>query len=292
MDENTWFWKKDIRADGVLISYDVLQSKAGLLNPKTDIKKFLGFNGFVIIDSGAFGSSVETDPIVVYETQKRLNPDIAILLDKIPAKNSTPQSEKKDIDTTLKNASIVKRINRGKIFLMAVVQGNDIKKLEYCAKNLAELNFKMIGIPLSGFSKHRQYEAALMKVAVIKKYFKKGTILHALGCGSRTLIAILSSMGVRFFDSSSFYKAAMMGEAVKEVTFCSVNKPNSKIECKTCLKKQSAPKNFTDKSNYNLREIFKEVQRCRCAIDLGLMDEYLQKRLSKYVYKKIRKHIQ
>ena len=287
-DETTWFWKHGIKADGMLISYDVLLKNKIFKGSKKSIKQLLGFKGLVTIDSGAFGSSQEHDPVVVYEKQKQLKADIGILLDQIAAAGSTKKQQKESIDVTLKNAATISKLNKNKIQLMGVIQGADKASIEYCAKELRKLKYNVIGVPLSNFSKHRKYKEAAEKFLLIKKQFPATAIFHGLGCGSRTLIAILTHLGVRFFDSSAFYKAATFNEAVDPESFCSINKPNSKKECAQCLFKQAKPSTFQEIVNYNLREVLKEVQRCRCAVEAKQTKKYLsEQRLSKGILKKI-----
>jgi len=266
-DKTTWFWKNNIKTDGLLISYDVLTNNKLFSGTKKSIKQLLGYKGLVTIDSGAFGSSQEQDPIVVYERQKQLKPNIGILLDRIASINASNQQQEQSVEITLKNAEIINKINRNKIHLMAVVQGTNNTLLEYCSKELSKQKFKIIGIPLSNFSKHRRYKEAAEKYLLIKKHFTSDTIFHGLGCGSRTLCAILTHLGIRFFDSSAFYKAATFKEAIRPESFCSINNPNTKKECAQCLFKQRKPVSFQATVNYNLREVLKEMQRCRCAVE-------------------------
>lgn len=140
---------------------------------------------------------------------------------------------------------------------------------------------------MSRNSKYKQYQQGIERFLFIKKHFSETTIFHALGCGSRTMIAMLSSLSVRFFDSSAYYKAAFFGEAVEPITFCSIGKPNSKPKCKQCLIKQRTPHSDQTRINYNLRETFKEVQRCKCALAEKKMKDYLQLRLKPKHYELI-----
>lgn len=288
LDPATWYWKNGIDTEGLLISYDVLlKIKSSQPAGTSDIKNILGFNGLVIVDSGAFGKSLEKDPVVVYERQKLLMPDIAILLDDIPSRRYSEYYEKLSIDTTIKNARRIHKLNDGKLMLMAVAQGNSDKLLKSCSVRLNAMGFRIVGVPLSHFSKYRQYEQAILKIRNLQRYFHKETAFHALGCGSRTMMAVLAHLGVRFFDSSAYYKTALHGNAVKQVTMCSIGKPGSKPECEQCLLKQRKPGNFRAIANYNLRETLKEVQRSRCAIEEGKMRDYLDTRVEKATMKKI-----
>ncbi len=289
LDKATWFWRNGISAEGLLISYDVLIKLRNYKSAArdTDVRAILGFDGLVIIDSGAFGKSVEKDAIIVYEEQKRLKPDIAILLDEIPGRRNSHNLERQAINKTILNARRVKKLNDGDLILMAVAQGNSEALLKFCSARLNAIGFNVVGIPLSHYSKYRQYAQAINKVKSIQGFFNKDTTFHGLGCGSRTMIAILAHFGVRFFDSSAYYKTALHGNAVKPISMCSINKPGSKKECSICLFKQRTPTTFKSTANYNLRETMKEIQRSRCALDEGVMKGYLLTRVEKTSLKKI-----
>ena len=283
MDKVSWAWKRRISAEGLLVSFDVL-SRASLSH-QPGIKSFLGFSGRVIIDSGAFGASRETDPVRVYETQIRLKPDIAILLDRIPAPGSSPAQQRRDVEETLANARKIAAVHgRRRMKLMAVVQGDTPKLRSRCSAMLASFGYALIGIPLSRLSRTRNYVEALKKTQELQKMFPAGTSFHALGSGSRTMIAILSAAGIRSFDSSSYYKAAIRGEAVKPITFCSIGKANSRPECAGCLARNRTPVTVAAKADHNLREILKEIQRCRCALASRQMPAYLRSRLTSREY--------
>jgi queuine/archaeosine tRNA-ribosyltransferase len=289
LDKATWHWKNGISTEGLLISYDVLLkiSASNSASGNKDIRTILGFDGLVIVDSGAFGKSTEKDPVVVYDRQKKLKPDIAILLDEIPSRRYSEDAERQAINTTVLNARRIKKLNDGKLMLMAVAQGNSEKLLKSCSTRLDALGFRIVGIPLSHYSKYRQYEQAISKVKSLQGYFHKDTTFHGLGCGSRTMIAVLAYFGVRFFDSSAYYKTALHGNAVRPISLCSINKPGSKPECKECLFKQRKPASFKSIANYNLRETLKEIQRSRCALAEGNMKEYINARVEKASLKKI-----
>lgn len=289
LDKATWFWKNGITAEGLLISYDVLLkiSTSKSATRDSDVRTILGFDGLVVLDSGAFGKSVEKDPVVVYERQKKLMPEIAILLDEIPSMRYSQEAERQAINTTIQNARRIKKLNKGELMLMAVAQGNSERLLKSCSTRLNAMGFNIIGIPLSHYSKYRQYAQAINKVKSLQSFFPQDTTFHGLGCGSRTMIAILAHFGVRFFDSSAYYKTALHGNAVKPISLCSINKPGSRKECGDCLFKQRKPTSFKSIANYNLRETMKEVQRSRCALDEGKMKDYLLARVEKASLKKI-----
>lgn len=144
---------------------------------------------------------------------------------------------------------------------------------------------------MSYLSKNRKYSEAINKFLLIKKIIGNGSYFHGLGCGSRTLIMLLSHLGMNTFDSSSFYKIANYNKQIKQITFCSIGKPLNIKECKLCLFNQPAPKSIDHKIQYNLLEIQKEVFRCRCAIKKNVMVDYIKKRLSKYSFNKLKKMI-
>jgi tRNA-guanine family transglycosylase len=282
MDKVSWAWTRGVETEGLLVSYDVLNQAS--LSHAPGIKSFLGFQGKVILDSGAFGLARETNPLRVHDTQLRLRPDIAILLDKIPAQGASPAQQERDVRETIANAAaIAARHGKRRMKLMAVVQGDTPALRAFCSSELARLGYTLIGIPLSDLSRTRQYVAGLEKTLAIQELFPTGTVFHALGSGSRTMIAILSAAGIRSFDSSASYKAAIKGEAVSPVSVCSIGKANTKPECAGCLATTRTPRSPAAKADHNLREILKEIQRCRCAIQENKMTTYLQAKLTKPV---------
>lgn len=280
-DDRLWPWTRDVRPDAVLVSYDVLK-----MNPQwtlMPVARTLRFRGFSIVDSGGYGVSTEKDPAAVYRVQRAVGADLAVALDKVALSTDSTRAQRAAVKQTLRNARAVRRGHRGATALEAVVQGVTPSQLSACAEGLARIGFQVYGVPVSMQSKYRRYAAAVERIAHAASGLPPRAMLHALGCGSRTLMAILSYVGVTIFDSRSYYQRAMYGENIRSVTLCAVGEPRGKAACASCLQRRKPGSTAQGRTDYNLSEILKEICRIRCALEESRMEQYLARRLEKKV---------
>jgi tRNA-guanine family transglycosylase len=275
-DPSSWPWRNRVQLDGALISLDVLAKVPEALRDRgNDVKSALGFSGFVILDNGAYGTHTVLDPLLVNSAQSAQRPNLQIVLDVPSSRLTLSLTQKRAVRSTIRNARRVVKANRGTAKLMAVVQGNTSDQIASCAVALEGLGFRHLGIPLSSMSKRRAYADAVTKVQIVRNALPKSTQLHALGCGSRTMMALMATLGVTSCDSSSYYKVAARGKLFEHESMCSIGEPYSRPECAQCLKRYRPPSSFRGRSTYNIRQILKEVQRCRCAAERGVLPKYL-----------------
>jgi tRNA-guanine family transglycosylase len=278
-DERLWPWTRGIHVDALLISYDILKLDARRL--AQPLSKTLNSRVFTIVDSGGYGVSTETSATAVYKTQRAVGARLGIMLDRVVLSSQSPRTQKKAMDWTVRNAQLIKRKHRGTMELEGVIQGASPKQLAECGKRLATLQLDAYGVPLSAQSKYRRYSAALERIAHASSSLPPHARIHAMGCGSRTLMAILAAAGVTLFDSRSYYQRALYGENIESITMCALKRSTGSKECKTCMEKRSPGKTLQARTDYNLFEIGKEMSRIRCALRADAMDDYLQRRLKK-----------
>jgi queuine/archaeosine tRNA-ribosyltransferase len=284
-DERLWPWNRNTLPDAVLISYDVLRLDKERV--KGSLAKTLNFRGLTIVDSGGYGASRETNPVTVYELQKDVKCNLGVLLDKVALTTDSPRMQRAAIAQTIRNARRVRRLNRGVIALEAVAQGASPRQLAACGRQLGALKFDVYGVPVSMQAKYRRYRAALERVVSVMSVLPVDSTIHALGCGSRTLIAILSAVGVTIFDSRSYYQRALYGENLKSVTMCALGQPKNTPECAACLEQRPPGRNLLGRVDRNLHEMQKEILRVRCALGESAMEQYLQRRLSKKIFAEV-----
>lgn len=284
-DDRLWPWKRGARPDAVLVSYDVL--RLGPQRTTTPVARTLDFTGVVIVDSGGYGTSTEKDPAAVYAVQRTVGANLGVALDRIAFTTDSPRVQRAAVNETVHNAALVRRRHRGAMALEAVVQGVTPRQFADCGRRLAALRFDVYGVPVSVQSKYRRYVAAVERVAHAMSAVPPKATIHALGCGSRSLIAILSYMGVAIFDSRSYYQRAMYGENVKNVTMCALGTPRGKPACGACLDRGRPGRTLETRTDYNLNEIRKEMIRVRCALEESMMEQYLRRRLGKKLFQQI-----
>ena len=284
-DERLWSWKRGLRPEALLVSYDVLRMKQA--RTSQPLAETLDFDGPVIVDSGGFGANAETDASAVYRLQRAVGASLAIVLDRVAFTTDRRKEQLAAVAESVSNARLIRRRHRGAMTLEAVVQGATPEQLQGSSRALARLHFPVYGVPLGMQAKYRRYGPAVERVAYAVSALPSRAALHALGCGSRTLIAVLAYFGVTIFDARSYYQRALYGDNLKSVTMCALGAPRAKPGCGACLNRRRPGRSLEARADYNLNEILKEVTRVRCAIEESMMDEYLPRRLGRKVFDEI-----
>jgi hypothetical protein len=280
-----WPWTRGVKPEALLISYDVLGGKRA--NAKEPLTTTLEYDGLVIVDSGGYGTSIETDPLAVYRLQRAIGASVGVVLDEFPSAAESSRRQWASVRQTLANAQLIHARHRGKMALEAVVQGATAAQRVRCGTDLVALGFQIYGVPVSAQARYRHYVPAIERFTESVGSAPANSHLHALGCGSRSLIAILSALGATLFDSRSYYQRAIYGENLDAVTMCAVGKPRGKPGCADCLKRNPKGQTLESRTDYNLKEIQKEIFRVRCALEESVMPAYLERRLGKQLFKRI-----
>lgn len=289
-DQRLWPWARGLRPDAVLFSYDMLRRRRRRASQR--LTRTLGFRGLAIVDSGGYGRSTETDPTAVYRLQRTVGANLGIALDVGAAYRDPARLQWASVRRTIQHARAMRPRLRGTMALEAVVQGATPGQLASCSRALGALRYDVYGVPLSQQSKYRRYGAAVKRVAYAMSGLPPNATVHALGCGSRTLMAILSAVRVSIFDSTNYYTQALRGESLKSITMCALGTPQGKPECRLCLEERPRARTLEERADRNLHEIQKEMTRIRCAIEESQLNEYLARRLSKKVFREVAQAIE
>jgi tRNA-guanine family transglycosylase len=277
LDKSTWFWQRDLDADIVLISYDVLAVRPALL--RDPVRKTLGFTGKVIVDSGGFGRTSSATARQLHDAQQRLRADIGIVLDEVPLPTMSRRRQEQVLHTNLRDSRTIARLPRGRLQLEAVVHGVTRLQQQTAARELAATGIRIFGVPMSRYSKHRQYAQGVDRFLAAREALPRSAVLHALGCGSRTLMGLLTYFGADLFDSSGYFRTASYVKRLDSITMCVLGKPAGKTECDLCQTKQRVVVTHSQYVRNNLLETLKEATRLRCACEHDVLDEYLRERL-------------
>jgi Queuine tRNA-ribosyltransferase len=287
LDQASWFWTYGVNCEALLMSYDVLGKDPALLT--APLANSLDFDGLILIDSGAYGQPANVTADVLYATQRRLRADIAIALDRPVSEDDNARTQWRKVRETVDNATLLKTYQRAEFRREAPVQGDTTRQRRWCAEQLASLHFRVIGVPVGAFSQAREYNEAAQRLVEIRARIPANTIIHAMGCGSRTTMAILASLGAEIFDSSNWFKRAVVyGETFPPVTTCQFGAPLGKPECAFCQTRQRKPVSAQAKAKFNLIEVLKELTRIRCAQDEDAMPQYLEHRIPKTTLTRLR----
>lgn len=178
---------RQARIEGVIVNTFHLLSQPGttVIKEFGGIKKYMGWDGWAISDSGGFQllslvyknksfGKISHDGIIFYrgskgqkkkhyftpeksiQTQFTLNTDIIICLDDCPAVNANNKEIDISVERTVAwakrckeefNSQVkIRRLNDSRPLLLAVIQGgNDKAKRKYCAQELIKVGFDAYG---------------------------------------------------------------------------------------------------------------------------------------------------
>lgn len=217
---------------GVLVNACSIISrfKASKQIEEMGIRKFLGFSGPIMMDSGGFlfqkKEKVDANPLRIMDLYEKSRPDICVILDHPLTLNLDIRENKKRLCLTLENTKVMYE-NNGGINLLPVVHGYTVEDIYHaigCIKNTIG-NPPLIGIgslvplikSLNGRKKFiisRKYTEKMRNkqaklpagylmvdiIKLIRKEFPK-SFLHVFGIGGATTMHLMFSLGVDSIDS-------------------------------------------------------------------------------------------
>ena len=215
-DPKYWEWFK---VDGLMIS---LASLGGRLLKKAlalGLHRFVGFNGYIFLDSGAFQlikKGTTKSQTEILELQLWLNPDLMSHLDKpyVNLEKVPKETRWMMLDETIQNAKVARMWEEKRdLQIVYVIQGWDRQSLRVCAKKMSALNAEYYGIG----SLYRQSIPEIVKrVKLVRKIIGRKPKLHVFG------VSLLRAKQMKelkkiahfidSFDSSSAIRAATVKE--------------------------------------------------------------------------------
>ena len=178
---------------------------------KDDLHKFLGFDGTVMTDSGAYQilvyGDVETTPKEIVEYQENIGSDIATILDIPTGWKVTEDHAKKTVCETLKRAKQFQGFRvRDDILWVGPVQGGKYLNLvAQSAKEMGKLPFPIhaLGSPTEVMERYR-FDVLVDMIMAAKMNLPIERPLHLFGAGHPFMFALAVALGCDFFDSAAY----------------------------------------------------------------------------------------
>lgn len=173
------------------------------------LHKFLGFDGPIMTDSGAYQSLIYGEVDItnkdVIEFQKNIEGDIGVILD-VPGLGDHDKV-KESVDRTIKRAKEAQTfIKDSKILWCGPIQGNvHSDLLKKCAREMGKMDFQIhpIGsvVPLL---KDYKFAPHIEMIKIVKENVPENRPLHLFGAGHPMFFAFAVAMGIDFFDSAAY----------------------------------------------------------------------------------------
>jgi len=253
------------------------------------IHSVVGFDGFVMTDSGSFQlaeyGDVEVDNRTIVEFQAEIGSDVGTILD-IPTPPDAPREvAERDVKTTVERAKeAVECEERPPLAL--TVQGSTYPDLrEKCAAELGELPAAVH--PIGGvvpLLEDYRFADVVDVVMAAKKALPPEKPVHLFGCGHPLAIPLAVAMGCDLFDSASYALYAKTGRYLSVLGTLRLEEMRwFPCRCPVCsrydpqdLREMPEEERVELLALHNLNELRRVIDTVRCAISGGELWELVE----------------
>lgn len=281
-------FKEEFKLEAIMtnayIIYRNLESRRRAISE--GIHRFLGFDGIVFTDSGAyqmFRGKLDVSQEEIVRFQESIGSDVGVMLD-VPSKHENRIEVYESVLATARRAKEWYTIRRGNgIAWEGAIQGGGYEDLvELSCRYMSRYPFDIyaVGVPPRLWKEYRFTEIASQGVIAVRN-LPAGKPRHAFGIGHPIAIPLLIAIGYDIFDSASY---ALYAEDDRYMTeygtkkldrleylpcSCSVCR-NLSIEELRCMDRGERVKLL---AKHNLYAILREVELTKQAIHEGKLWE-------------------
>jgi 7-cyano-7-deazaguanine tRNA-ribosyltransferase len=175
------------------------------------LQKFLGFDGVVMTDSGAYQilvyGDIEVNQAEIVRYQEQIGSDIATILDIPTGWKITQAQAEKTVQETLKRAkAFFKTKARDDILWVGPVQGGrHLELVASSAAEMAKLSFQVhaLGSPTEVMENYR-FDVLVDMIMTAKKNLPPERPLHLFGAGHPFMFSLAVALGCDLFDSAAY----------------------------------------------------------------------------------------
>jgi 7-cyano-7-deazaguanine tRNA-ribosyltransferase len=285
---------KDVFGFEVVITNAYILKKRFQNKPaEQGLQKFLGFDGAVMTDSGAYQilvyGDIEVNQAEIVKYQEQIGSDIATILD-IPTgwKITQPQAAE-TVQETLKRAkAFFKTKTRDDILWVGPVQGGrHIDLVASSAKEMGKLPFQIhaLGSPTEVMENYR-FDVLVDMITTAKRNLPPERPLHLFGAGHPFMFSLAVALGCDLFDSAAYALYARENRYMTENGTWRLSELDYfPCQCPKCAKE--TPQEVMAKTSkereaflaeHNLHVCVAELKRVKQAIRDGRLWEHVEMR--------------
>jgi len=272
--------------------YKNAESKQRLLSG-TDLHNFVGFDGLIMTDSGAFqGLSrplyLSNKKIVAF--QDSIGADIISPLDLISPPGDNYSTAQKKLNTTLKRIVEAKKITKNSILAGVQQGGKHIELRKYSTEELMKIgiDYLAIGSLVPFFNKNHDLTLVIKILRETRKISGNSIPVHVYGSGDPVEMPFIAYLGTDIFDSSSYAHYALSGWYMTKFGALKSDAKEKIIEyncdCEVCKDKNYSAV-FKDSSKlafHNLFQIFSIIDIIANAQKQNQFENLLDEILAKH----------
>ena len=285
--------REEFGFEALITNAYILRNNTTRQPARDGLHKFLGFDGTVMTDSGAYQiliyGDVEVTPKQIVEYQEMIGSDIATILDIPTGWKVTEEHAGRTVDETLRRAKeFFQQKTREDILWVGPVQGGKYLDLvSKSARAMGKLPFEIhaLGSPTEVMERYR-FDVLVDMIMAAKKHLPIERPLHLFGAGHPFMFSLAVALGCDLFDSAAYMLYA------KEDRYMTENGTSRLAELEyfpcTCPKCAVAtPKEISELSpserqvflaEHNLYVCAAELKRIKQAIKNGRLWEHTEMR--------------
>ena len=257
------------------------------------IHDFLGYNGVVMTDSGAYQilvyGDVETTPEEIVEFEELIQTDIAVILDIPTGWKVTKTRATYTVNETLRRArATLAQIKEQEILWVGPIQGgNHLDLVAQSAQQISRLPFDIfaLGSPTQVMERYL-FDVLTDMIVTAKRNTPREKPLHLFGAGHPFMFSLAVALGCDTFDSAAYALFARKDKYLSEYGTTYLNDLEYfPCSCPVCQKYdphdiKEAPKREREQRllKHNLFTCFLEIKRIKQAIHEGRLWELLEVR--------------
>jgi 7-cyano-7-deazaguanine tRNA-ribosyltransferase len=257
------------------------------------LHKFLGFDGPIMTDSGAYQilvyGDVQTNPTEIVRYQEQVDADIATILDIPTGWRITEDHARRTVEETLNRArQLFEAKTRDDVLWVGPVQGGRYLDLvAISARETGKLPFHVhaLGSPTEVMERYR-FDVLVGMIMTAKMNLPFDRPLHLFGAGHPFMFALAVALGCDLFDSAAYALYAREDRYMTENGTYRLNELEYfPCACPKCSR--STPRKISDLkqegrtaflAEHNLYVCSAEMRRVKQAVKDGRLWEHLEMR--------------
>lgn len=258
------------------------------------LHKFLGYDGAVMTDSGAYQilvyGEVEVTQKEIVAYQEGIGSDIATILDIPTGWKITKEHAEVTVAETLRRAKAFFDLKtRDDILWVGPVQGGrHLDLVASSAKEMGKLPFQIhaLGSPTEVMENYR-YDVLADMILTCRKGIPIERPLHLFGAGHPSMFALAVSLGCDLFDSAAYALYAREGRYMTEngtwrldqMDYFPCSCPQCSSQTPESVRRKPAKEREVFLAEHNLHVCLAELRRIKQAIRDGRLWEHTEMRL-------------
>ena len=302
--------REEFGFEAIITNAYILKKRYGDKVADEGLHKFLGFDGAVMTDSGAYQilvyGGVEVSQAEIVNYQERIGSDIATILDIPTGWSVTKENATGTVEETLRRAKDFFKVKtRDDILWVGPVQGGrHLDLVEESAVEMGKLPFQIhaLGSPTEVMESYR-YDVLADMIMTAKMNLPVDRPLHLFGAGHPAMFALAVALGCDLFDSAAYALYARENRYMTENGTWRLNELDYfPCQCPKCASEtpkqvvgKTAKERETFLAEHNLHVCLGELRRIKQAIRDGRLWEHLEMRAHAHpalftAVKKLRKY--